>query len=83
MMYLEACDPYYLDMINDGPYVPNRLVPRTDTVPAHYVPKTKKEWSPEEKAEVLKDVKLKNILHNNLDVVMSNRMIACKTAKEI
>ena len=33
--------------------------------------------------EVLKDAKVKNILHNSLNNVMSNRVIACKTAKEI
>ena len=53
------------------------------TVPEHYVPKVKSEFSLEEKAEVLKEAKVKNILHNSLDAVMSNRVIACKTAKEI
>lgn len=83
LMYLEATDPDYLDRINDGPYIPKRLVSQTDTVPEHYVQKTKKEWTPEEKAEVLRDAKVKNILHNSLDAVMSNRVIACRTAKEI
>ncbi|XP_074323902.1 uncharacterized protein LOC141660816 [Apium graveolens] len=32
---------------------------------------------------MLKDAKIRNILHNSLDNVMSNRVIACKTAKEI
>ena len=33
--------------------------------------------------DVLKDAKVKNILHNSLDVVLSNRVITCKTDKEI
>ena len=45
--------------------------------------KDKFEWTPEEKADVLKDAKVKNILHNSLDAVLSNRVITCKTAKEI
>ena len=45
--------------------------------------KEKSEWSSEDKTEVLKGVKVKTILHNILDHVMSNRVIACKTAKEI
>ncbi|KAK1371594.1 hypothetical protein POM88_037686 [Heracleum sosnowskyi] len=65
LMYLEAMDPDYLDRIRDGPYIPTRIVERTDTVPEHYV------------------VKIKNILHSSLDAVMSNRVIACKSSKEI
>ena len=83
LMYLEATDPSYLDRINEGPYIPKRLVSQTETVPEHYVPKVKSEYSQEEKAEILKEAKVKNILHNSLDAVMSNRVIACKTAKEI
>ncbi|KAK1396741.1 hypothetical protein POM88_006604 [Heracleum sosnowskyi] len=83
LMYLEAMDPDYLDRILDGPYVPTRFVERTETVPEHYVVKAKSEWTPEEKAHVLREPKIKNILHNSLDAVMSNRVIACKSAKEI
>ncbi|KAK1394057.1 hypothetical protein POM88_013113 [Heracleum sosnowskyi] len=83
LMYLEVMDPDYLDRIRDGPYIPTRLVRQTDTVPEHYVVKVKSEWTPEEKADVLRDAKIKNILHNSLDAVMSNRVIACKSAKEI
>ncbi|KAK1360564.1 hypothetical protein POM88_045038 [Heracleum sosnowskyi] len=83
LMYLEAMDPDYLDMIRDGPYIPTRLVERTETVPEHYVVKAKSEWTPEEKAHVLREPKIKNILHSSLDAVMSNRVIAYKSAKEI
>ncbi|KAK1361436.1 hypothetical protein POM88_045910 [Heracleum sosnowskyi] len=77
LMYLEAMDPDYLDRIRDGPYIPTKFVERTDTVPEHYVVKAKAEWTPEEKAHVLREPKIKNILHNSLDAVMSNRVIAC------
>ncbi|KAK1358784.1 hypothetical protein POM88_043258 [Heracleum sosnowskyi] len=83
LMYLEAMDPDYLDRILDGPYIPTKFVERTDTVPEHYVVKGKSEWTPEEKAHVLREPKIKNILHNSLDAVMSNRVIACKSSKEI
>ena len=82
-MYLEATDPSYLDRINKGPYIPKRLVGQTETAPEHYIPKIKSEFSLEENAEMLKEAKIKNILHNSLDVVMSNRVIACKTANKI
>ena len=87
MMFLEAADFDYLDRIHDGPYVPTKLVPQiiTDgkTIPEHYVVKDKAEWTTEEKNMVLKDAKVRNILHNSLDTVLSNRVIALKTAKEI
>ncbi|KAL8149241.1 hypothetical protein AgCh_006301 [Apium graveolens] len=83
LMHLEATDPDYLDVINDGPYMPTKLVPATPTVAEHYQLKEKSECTPEEKVAVLKDVKVRNILHNSLDSVMSNRVIAYKTSKEI
>ena len=45
--------------------------------------KDKAEWTTEEKNMVLKDAKVRNILHNSLDTVLSNMVIALKTAKEI
>ena len=83
LMYLEASDPDYIDRINDGPYLPRKIVPQTATEPEQFIIKEKSEWSPEDKIEALKDVKVKTILHNSLDHVMSNRVIACRTTKEI
>ena len=83
LMYLEGLDPDYIDRKNDGPYLPRKIVPKTTTEPERFVLKEKNEWSPEDKIEVLKDVKVKTILHNSLDHVMSNRVIAYKTAKKI
>ena len=86
-MFLEATDPDFLDRINDGPHEPKKLVPAAVvdgvTIPEHYVAKDEFEWTSEEKTDVLKDAKVKNILHNSLDEVLSNRVITCKTAKEI
>ena len=81
LMYLEASDPDYIDRINDGPYLPKKIVPQTATEPEHFIIKEKSEWSPEDKIEALKDVKVKTILHNSMDHVMSNRVIACRTVK--
>ncbi|KAL8109912.1 hypothetical protein AgCh_025855 [Apium graveolens] len=67
LMHLEATDPDYLNVINDGPYMPTKLVPATPTVAKHYQLKEKSEWTPEEKVVVLK----------------MQRVIAYKTAKEI
>ena len=83
MMYLKASDSDYLDIIFDGPCVLKKLVPQVDGVPKHYVKKTKTEMTPEEKTKFLKDAKVRTILYNSLDSIMSNRVIARKTAKEI
>lgn len=83
LMYLETADPDFIDRITNGPHVPKKRVPQEGTTLEHYLDKMKAEMTQEEKLEVLKDATVKNILHNSLDVVMSNRVIACKTSKEI
>ena len=83
MMYLETSDSDYIDRIENGPYVPVKIVVETTNKPEHSIPKEKREWTHEDKVQVLKDAKVKNILHNSLDTVLSNRVISCKTGKEI
>ena len=83
ILYFEAVDPDFIDRITDGPHVPKKLIPKEGTTPEHYVDKTREELTREERLEVLKDSKVKSILHNSLDSVMSNRVIACKTSKKI
>ncbi|XP_074337154.1 uncharacterized protein LOC141674326 [Apium graveolens] len=83
LMFLESIDDSYIDIINDGPPYPEKVVPMTPTVPEHYIRKEKSEWSDVEKAAMLKDTKVRNILHISLDNVMSNRVIACKTSNAI
>ena len=54
-----------------------------DDQPEGYVIKENSEWNKEEKIEVLKYAKVRNIIHNALDAIMSNKVITCKTSKEI
>ena len=86
MMFLEATDCDYLDRIRDGPYVSEKLVTTTivdgEDQTGGYVIKKNSEWTKVEKIKVLKNAKVRNILHNALDVVMSNRVITYKTSKE-
>ncbi|XP_074377129.1 uncharacterized protein LOC141718651 [Apium graveolens] len=79
LMFLESIDDSYVDIINDGPLYPEKVVPMTPTDPEHYIRKEKLEWSDVEKVTMLKDTKVRNILHNHLDNIMSNRVIFCKT----
>ncbi|XP_074359503.1 uncharacterized protein LOC141698627 [Apium graveolens] len=82
-IFLEAIDDAYVDIINKGPPYPEKVVSMTTTIHEHYIRKEKSEWSDPEKAAMLKNAKVRNILHNSLDNMISNRVIACKTAKEI
>ena len=87
MLALEATDVHFLDRITKGPIIPQKLIPAHHEggveIPEHYVPKLQEEWTESEEKDVLKDAKVRNLLHNGLDPVMSNRVIACKTAKQI
>ena len=47
------------------------------------IPKEKKDYTPEDISSINKDAKVKHYLHSALDNAMSNRVIGCKTAKEI
>ncbi|KAL8119449.1 hypothetical protein AgCh_016826 [Apium graveolens] len=42
-----------------------------------------KDYSPEDISSIMKNVKVRHILHNGLDNVTSNRVIGCKITKEI
>ncbi|KAL8155215.1 hypothetical protein AgCh_000555 [Apium graveolens] len=50
---------------------------------AKTVPKEKSDYTAEDIASIAKDAKVRHLLHSAIDNVMSNRVINCKTAKEI
>ncbi|XP_063948055.1 uncharacterized protein LOC135152154 [Daucus carota subsp. sativus] len=83
VMFLEATDPEYLDMIYDGPHMPTKLSVAVGDEPQKMIPKEKKDYTPEDISSISKDAKVKHLLHSALDNVMSNRVIGCKIAKEI
>jgi len=82
-MFLEATDPEYLDRINEGPHKPTKLSVVVADQPAKTVPKEKSEYTAEDISSIAKDAKVRHLLHSAIDNVMSNRVINCKTAKEI
>ena len=82
-MFLEATDPEYLDRIYDGPHKPTKLSMAVAGEEQKTIPKEKKDYTPEDISSFAKDAKVRHLLHSALDNVMSNRVIACKTAKEI
>ena len=82
-MFLESTDPEYLDRIYDGPHMPTKLSVAVGDEPQKMIPKEKKDYTPEDISSISKDAKVKHLLHSALDNAMSNRVIGCKTAKEI
>ncbi|KAL8101335.1 hypothetical protein AgCh_033279 [Apium graveolens] len=82
-MFLEATDPEYLDRIKEGPHKPTKLAVAVAGEAATTVPKEKSDYTAEDIASIAKDAKVRHLLHSAIDNVMSNRVINCKTAKEI
>lgn len=73
----------HLDRIIDGPYKPTKLSVAVANQPAKMIPKEKGDYTPEDISSIAKDARVRHLLHSTIDNVMSNRVIGCKTAKEI
>ncbi|KAL8109020.1 hypothetical protein AgCh_025203 [Apium graveolens] len=82
-MCLEATDPEYLNKIYDGPHKPMKVVVFLAGEPERMIDKDRKDYSPEDISSIMKDAKVRHILHSILDSVISNSVIGCKTTKEI
>ncbi|KAL8132932.1 hypothetical protein AgCh_008421 [Apium graveolens] len=76
-------DPEYLDRIKEGPHKPTKLAVAVAGEAAKTVPKEKSDYTAEDIASIAKDAKVRHLLHSAIDNVMSNRVINCKTAKEM
>ena len=83
VIFLGATDPEYLDRIYDGPHMPTKLSVAVGDETQKMIHKEKKDYTPEDISLISKDAKVKHLLHSALDSAMSNRVIGCKTAKEI
>jgi hypothetical protein len=83
IIFLDSVDPEYLDRIYDGPHMPTKLSVGIADEPQKMIPKEKKDYTPEDISSISKDAKVKHLLHSALDNAMSNRVIGCKTAKQI
>lgn len=82
-MFLEVTSPEYLDRIYDGTHKPTMLSVIVGDEHQRMIPKEKKDYTFEDVFSIRKDAKVRHILHSALDNVMSNRVIGCKTIKEI
>ncbi|KAL8117787.1 hypothetical protein AgCh_015620 [Apium graveolens] len=62
LMFLEAIDDIYVDIIKTGPPYPMGTVAMTSDAPELYVKKEKSKWTYPEKASMRNDAKIRNIL---------------------
>ncbi|KAL8127724.1 hypothetical protein AgCh_014592 [Apium graveolens] len=69
--------------MDGGPHKPTKLAVAVAGEAAKTVPKEKSDYTAEDIASIAKDAKVRHLLHSVIDNVMSNRVINCKTAKEI
>lgn len=76
-MFLEVIDPEYLNKIYDGPHKPTQLAIAFGGTPDKVILKEKKDCTYEDQATMMKDAKVRNLLHSSLDNVISNRVIGC------
>ena len=82
-MCLEATYLEYLNIIYDGPHRPMKVAILLVGERKKMIDKDGKDYSPEDISSIMKDAKVRHIMHSSLDSVMSNRGIGCKITKEI
>ncbi|XVF07135.1 hypothetical protein REPUB_Repub06bG0112500 [Reevesia pubescens] len=66
------------DIIMDGPFIPTKKSKANEVVP-----KSKSEWTADDKAKVKVNFKAINTLHCALNLAKFNRISTCNNAKEI
>ncbi|XVF12310.1 hypothetical protein REPUB_Repub08aG0105100 [Reevesia pubescens] len=78
VVYIQACDMDMWDIIMVGPFVP---IKKNEANKA--VPKSKSEWTVNDKVKVQVNFKAINTLHCTLNLAEFNRISTCNNAKEI
>ena len=73
LCYLMGMEPYYITLINDGPYVPKT---------AEGLVKPEAQWTPDERRVVNQDQRLKSIIISCLPDDTMESVINCATAKQ-
>jgi hypothetical protein len=72
LCYLTKLEPYYIKLINDGPYVPKT---------AQGLIKPEAQWTQDERRVVNQDQRLKSIIISCLPDDIMESVINCPTAK--
>ncbi|XVF09330.1 hypothetical protein REPUB_Repub07fG0083300 [Reevesia pubescens] len=78
IVYIQACDMDIWDIIMDGLFIPSKKSEANKVVP-----KSKFEWTMDNKTKVQVNFKTINLLHCALNLVEFNKISMCNNAKKI
>ena len=86
--FIKAANPLYMGIMDNGPFVPQKLFPESVTetgerIPQKFVPKESSEYNDTEKDKVALDTSLQLIIVDSLDIAMLNQVINCSSAKQM
>ena len=89
ILFIRTANLMYLGILENGPFVPHKLIPETvtelgDRVPQRFTPKDPSEFSDMKKDKVALDISLQLIIVDSLDnAMLIITFINCKNAKKM
>ena len=87
-LLIRATYPLYMGILENGPFVPLKLIPESVTktgerIPQKFMPKDLSDFSDTEKDKVALDTSLQLIVVESLDTAMLNQVINYSIAKQM
>ena len=78
-MFIKAANPLYMGIMDNDPFVPQKLIPESVTeteerIPQKFVPKESSEFSDTEKDKVALDTSLQLIIVDSLDIAIERHI---------
>ncbi|XP_074323365.1 uncharacterized protein LOC141660290 [Apium graveolens] len=80
ILYLKAANPDYMEILNDGPHIPEMVDPDNER---RTIPKPKSEWTVKENELVTLDDSLQLILIDAMDSDMCHQILVCESGKHM
>nr|GEX45777.1 hypothetical protein [Tanacetum cinerariifolium] len=79
LVYLDGLEPYLLEILENGPFVPKSPLSTIDNI----LIKPQKQWSPEDRRLANQDKRLKSIIISYLPNDVKKSVIKCATSKSM
>ncbi|XP_074327855.1 uncharacterized protein LOC141665773 [Apium graveolens] len=80
ILYLKAANPDYMEILNDGPHIPEMVDPDNER---HTIPNLKSDWTTKEKQLVALDDSLQLILIDSMDFDTCHQILVCESGKQM
>ncbi|XP_074376921.1 uncharacterized protein LOC141718435 [Apium graveolens] len=80
ILYLKAANPDYMEILNNGPHIPEMVDPDNERRTIH---KPKSDWTAKEKELVALDDSLQLILIDAMDSDMCHQILVCESGKHM